>query len=96
VNCEFARAGAEEIAAHSHVVAEIEQPIQIKALLADGIFFYVDLEPLALLLEVGEPGFAHQAYRHNASGSADVDARVLQFLGSFGRVLGQDLRDGMG
>ena len=93
VHGQLARAGAEQIAAGADVIADIEQLEQLKALFADGIFFYVKLQPLSVLLQVQEAGLPHQAQRHDASGHPDLDAFGFQFLGRLRGVLRQDLRE---
>ena len=45
---------------------------------------------------MGESGLAHEADRHDASGDADVDARLGQFFGGLGQVFVENLRDGVG
>jgi hypothetical protein len=90
---EFAGTRAEQVAADADVIAEVKQSVEIKPLVTDCVFFYVDLEPLACLLEVSESGFAHETDRHDAAGDAHVDARVLQLLRGFCRVLREDLRN---
>ncbi len=96
VNAEFAGAGAEQVSADADVVAEVEQFVEFESLVADGVFLDVDLQPLAALLQVGEPGLAHKANRHDASGHAHVDARLVQFLGGLRRVLRQNLLQRVG
>ncbi len=95
VDGKLAGAGAEEIALHADVVAEVEQLVEREALFADEVELDVDLQLLAALLEMGESGLALQADGHDASGDADVDARVFQLLGRFGKVLVENLREGM-
>ena len=78
MDAQFAGAGAEQISADADVVAEVEQFVQLESLVADRIFLDVDLQSLAALLQVGEPGLAHEADRHDASGDADIHARWLR------------------
>ena len=95
MNAEFAGAGAEQISADPNVVSEVEQPVKFESFFADRIFLHVDLQLLSALLQMREPGFAHQADGHDASGNAYVDSRILQFLGGFSRVLRQNCGDGV-
>ena len=95
VHRQFAGARAKQISADSDVVAEIEQLVQLESFFADRVFLDVDLQPLPVLLQVGEPGLAHQPDGHDAPGDAHVDARILQLLGSLLRVLRQNLRNGV-
>ena len=96
MNREFAGAGAEEVSADADVVAEVEQFVEFESFVADGIFLDVNLQLLAALLQVSESGFAHQANGHDASGHADVDARLFEFFGSLLRVCAQNLLERVG
>ena len=93
VHGEFAGTRAEQVAADADVIAEVEQSVEIKPLVTDCVFFYVDLESLACLLEVSESGFAHETDRHDAASNAHVHARLLQLFRGFSGVLGEDLRN---
>ena len=81
VNGELAGAGAEEIAGDADVVAEVEELVEFEGLVADGVFADVDLEALAVLLELREAGLALGADGHDASGDGDVDALGFELLG---------------
>ena len=78
------------------MIAEIEQLVEFESFFADGVFLYINLEFLAALLEVRESSFAHEANRHDASRDADIDTRLLEFLGGLCGVLRQDLLHGVG
>ena len=95
VDAELAGAGAEEIAFHADDVAEIDQLEQRIIALAHRVFLDVDLQPLAVLLQVREARLAHVAQRHHAAGDADADLR-RQFLGGLRAVLGQNLGNRVG
>src|SRR5258706_7741362 len=95
VNAEFARTGAEEIAAYADMVAKVEQFPEFEAGIADRVFLYVELQALPVLLQVREPGFAHQSDSHDASGNAHVYACGLEFFAGLATVRRQNLRDGM-
>ena len=85
VNAEFARARAEEVAFHTHDVADVQQLEQGEILLADRVFLDVDLQALAGLLHVGEPRqlfLRHIAHPHLRQ----------KFLGRFGAVLRKNRR----
>ena len=56
---EFAGAGAKQISADADVVAEVEEFVEFESLFADRVFLDVDLQFLAALLQVREPGLAH-------------------------------------
>ena len=66
-----------------------------KSLLAHRVLLDVDLQALAALLQVREPGLAHATQRHHASGDAHPRLRGLEFFGRLGAVLRQNLRDGV-
>ena len=95
VDAQLAGAGAEQVAFHADDVAEVEQLEERVIALAHGVLLDVDLQALAVLLQVGEAGLAHVAQRHQASGNADPHLR-RQFFGRLGAVLGQNLRHGVG
>ena len=58
VDGELACAGAEEMAADTDVVAEVEEFVECEGVFAGIVFADVDLEALAALLELREAGFA--------------------------------------
>src|SRR5215472_2342615 len=82
----------EQIAIHPDVIAQIEQLVESKALLADEVELDVNLQLLSALLQVSEAGLALQAQRDNAARNFHGDAGVVQLLASFRPVLSQDLR----
>ena len=92
VDGEFAGAGAKQISADADVVAEVEQLVELETRVADGVFLDVNLQALAVLLQVREAGLAHEADRHDASGNAHVDARLFQFFAGLLGVVRQNLR----
>src|SRR5260370_35138444 len=96
MNRELASARAKQICADSDVVAEVEQFVQLEALVADGIFLHVNLQALAALLQVAERGLATHADRDDASGHAQVDSRIFQLLRGLVRVVRQDLGNRVG
>ena len=93
VDREFASAGAEQVAADADVVADVEQFVQVESPVANRVFLHIDLQLLPALLQVSEPGLAHQANRHDPSGHTHIDARSFELLGRLRRVVGQNLRD---
>ena len=93
MDAELAGAGSEQVSADADVVTEIEQLVELETFFADSIFLDIDLQLLAVLLDVGESGLAHEANGHDASGDANVDAVLVEFLGGLGRVVGEDLFD---
>src|SRR5262244_1623554 len=95
MNSKLTGLGAEQISTDADVVAEVEQFVEFKALVADGVFFDVDLELLAVLLEMGKSCFAHQSNGHNATRNANVHARIFELFGGLFLVLADNLRDGM-
>ena len=95
VNAELAGARAKQITARADVIAEVEQFVKVESFFTDRVFFHVDLEALALLLDVRESGLAHEADGHDASGDASVDAIGFELLGSLLAVVGENLRDGV-
>src|SRR5439155_20158974 len=82
-------------AAYADVVAQVEQLVKFKALFANCVFLYVDLQALSVLLQVSKASLAHQADGHDASGKAHVYARGFELLGSFAAVLRQNLGHGV-
>ena len=91
VDGQLSGASAKQISADPDVIAEIEQLVEVEALVADGVFLDVDLQLLPALLQVRESGLAHEADGHDAPRDANVHPRLLELLGSLGGVLGQDL-----
>jgi len=78
------------------VVAQVKQLVKGKTFFPDEIQLYVDLQPLAALLEMGKTSLALQTDRNDASGNFYRNTRILQLLGCLFAVFGQDLRDGVG
>ncbi len=72
VNRQFVGLGAEQVSAHADVVADIEQLEQLEALFADRVLLDVELQPLALLLQVDEGGLAHGANGDQAAGHPHI------------------------
>ena len=66
MHAELARARAEQVALHADDVADIEQLEELEVALADGVLLDVDLQPLAVLLQVRESGLAHVAQASSA------------------------------
>ena len=95
MNAEFARARAEQISADSDMIAQVKQLPKFVSRIADRIFLDVDLQPLAVLLQVREAGLAHQPDCHDASRNPHGHARRFQFLRRLPAVLGQNLRHGV-
>ena len=92
VDAELARPGAKEITAHADVIAQVEQLVDFKPLFADRIFLDVSLQALAVLLQLGEPGLAHEANGQDSAGDPDVDAGRFQLFRGFGGELRENLR----
>ncbi len=78
---ELAGAGAEDVAGDADVVSQIEQLVELKALLAYGIEANVDLQPLAALLQLGKTGLALGADGHDAPGDRDHGPLRVQHFG---------------
>src|ERR1700758_2836168 len=95
MNTQFTRARAKQISTHTNVIAQIEQLPQLKPRVANRVLLHVNLQPLAILLEMRKSSLAHQADRHDASCNAHRHARRLELLGSLPTVFTQNLRDGM-
>ena len=81
VDGQLAGPGAEQVARHADVVAQVEQLVERKALLAHRVQADVDLQPLAVLLQRGKAGLALGADGHDAPGDGHRDAVGLQLLG---------------
>ncbi len=72
------------------MVAEVEELIECEGVFANVVFADVDLEALAVLLELGEAGLALEADGHDAAGDGYLLAVGLELLardGSFGGVV---------
>ena len=95
VDAELAGAGAEQVAFHADDVADIQHLEELEIALAHGVFLDVDLQALAVLLQVREAGLAHVADGHDAAGDAHAHLR-RQFFGGLGAILRQDLGNGVG
>ena len=81
VEGELTGAGTHEEAADANVVAEIEELVEVEEILADVIFADVDLEALAVLLDLREASFTLDADRHDATGDGGFDVHALEVLG---------------
>jgi hypothetical protein len=81
VEGELAGAGAHEVAADADVVAEVEELVEGEGVFADVIFADVDLEALAVLLDLGEAGFALDADSHDAAGDGGFEVHALEVFG---------------
>src|ERR1700694_3180931 len=92
MDTELACARAKQISANSNMIAQVEELPQFVAGIADRVFLDVDLQPLSVLLQVREPGLAHQPDRHDASRNPHRHPRRFQFLSSLPAVLSQNLR----
>ena len=87
---ELAGAGAKDVTRDANVVAEVEQFVELKALLSHGIQTDVNLQPLAALLELSKPGLALGANGHEAPGYCDLGPRGIQYFGRcFFKLLAQ-------
>ena len=96
MNAQLASPSAEKISAGADVVAEVEQLIEFKSLFADRVFLHINLEPLAVLLQMREPRLAHEANGHDPSSYADVRSRGFELFAGLVRIFGQNLRQGVG
>ena len=96
VEGEFAGAGAHEIAANADVVAEVEELIEVEEGFADVVLADVDLEALAVLLDLREAGFALDADGHDAAGDGGFDVHVGEVLGGERVADGAELGEGAG
>ena len=96
VDAELSGAGAEEVALGADEVAEVEQLVESETFFADVVEAHVELEALAVLLDMGEAGLALAADRHQAAGNAHVDVVRLEFLGSLRRVVVENLGNRVG
>src|SRR6185312_13613482 len=92
MHAQLAGAGAEQIALGADQVTDIENLKQPEIIRADGIAPDINLELLAVLRKVREPGFALAADGLHASRDADFEIRG-KFFGGFRTIFGQDLRN---
>ncbi len=95
VDGQLAGARAEEIARSADVVAQVEQLVERKALLAHRVQPHVDLQPLAALLEGGEAGLALGADSHDPPGHGDRHAAGFESLARRLAPLRPHLGDGV-
>src|SRR5260370_3312288 len=74
--------GSKQVPAHANRVAQIQQVKQLKSLLSDNIFLYIDLSALSASLQVRKTRFPHQPESHDAAGDTHflIPSR-LQFRG---------------
>ena len=77
------------------MVAQVEQLVELETLLSDRVFLDVNLKLLPRLLQMGEPGLAHEADGHDAPGDSHRDARSFQLLAGLVRIGFENLRNGM-
>ena len=96
VNGKLSGTSTKQISTYSDVVAEIEQFVELESFFSDCIFLHVDLQPLSTLLQMSEPGLAHQSNRHQASGNAYGHAWTLQLLSCLVGVARDNLRNRVG
>ena len=80
VEGELAGAGAHEEAADADVVAEVEELVEVEEVFADVVLADVDLEALAVLLELREAGLALDADGHDAAGDGGLDVLAARGL----------------
>ena len=78
---ELAGAGAEDVAGDPDVVSQVEQLVELKALLSHGVEANIDLQPLAALLQLGKAGLALGADGHDAAGDRDHGPLRVQRFG---------------
>jgi hypothetical protein len=95
MDAQLAGSGSEEVAVHADDVAQIQAFLQCEIVLTNAVLANVDLQPLAVLLQMSESGLAHAPDCENAAGHAHGYMR-LQLLGGLVAVLSQDLLDGVG
>ncbi len=96
VEGELAGAGAHEEAADADVVAEVEKFVEVEEVFPDVVLADVDLEALAVLLDLGEAGFALDADGHDAAGDGGLDVHALEVFGGEVLAEGAELGDGGG
>jgi len=92
VEGELAGARAHKVAADADVVAEVEELIEVEEVFADVVFADVDLEALAVLLDLGESCFALDADGHDAAGDRGLEVHALKVFG--GEMFAEDAQLG--
>src|ERR1700734_440855 len=92
VEGELAGAGAHEVAADADVVTEVEELVEVEEVFADVVFADVDLEALAVLLDLGEAGFTLDADGHDAAGDGGFEVHALEVFG--GEMFAEDAQLG--
>ena len=95
VQAEFAGAGAEEVPAHSNVIAEVEQLVELEGFLSDRVQTHINLQTLSALLQMREPGLALAANCHESSGDGYGNAVRLKVFGGAFAILLENLRNRM-
>ena len=95
VQAQLPCAGAEQVPFGAHDIADVEPLVELEVALRHAVTAHVDLQALAVLLQVGETGLPHAAQGSDASGYAHAH-RLRQLLGGSGAVLGQDGGDSVG
>jgi len=95
-NGELARLGPEHVAAHTDVIAKIQQMEQLEAFFAYHVFSHVNLYLLTCALQVSETSLAHQPVRNDAPRNPSFDPVGLKV--GCGRVtkLGEEVGRGVG
>ena len=81
MHSQLARPRPHHVAAHADVVAQVQQLVQRKRVLAHIVLAHVDLHPLAALLQLREPGLALHPDRHNPPGDRHLDLLARLHLG---------------
>ena len=91
MHAQLAGARAEQIAFDADDVADIEQLEELEIALADRVLLDVDLQPLAVLLQVREAGLAHAAHASCTRPAMRTRTSADEFFGGLGAVLRQNL-----
>ena len=87
--------GPEEVALDADDVADVEQAEKREVALRNSVLLDVDLQPLAVLKQMREAGFAHPPQGLEAPADAHGHGRG-QLLGGLRAEAGEDLGDGVG
>ena len=96
VHAQLAGARAEQVAFHADDVADIEQLEELEIALADRVLLDVDLQALAVLLQVRESRLAHVAQRHQRARRCARASRATSSSAGLRAVFRQNLRDRVG
>src|SRR3974377_1997031 len=87
----LARLRPEHVPAHADMIAKVQQMEKAESLLSHDVLPYINLDLLARPLQVGKPGFAHQAVRYDAPRDPDFLSVRFQIATDDLRIFAQQV-----